>query len=215
MQLYPAVAIDGPAASGKSTVARLVAAELGYTFVNSGAMYRAFTWYALQKHLDLADAAALVKAIGDFKLECRIEDARCELYLDGVHLDEQLSSTEVNSNVSRVAAVAELRSHLVQMQRDLRKLGAVVMEGRDIGSVVFTDTPLKFYIDASPEVRAQRRAAQGIIDSISERDRQDSSRATAPLTIAEGAIVIDSSHMNQQQVADAVVAHIKNILSAC
>jgi len=215
MQLYPAVAIDGPAASGKSTVARLVAAELGYTFVNSGAMYRAFTWYALQKHLDLDDAAALIAALPDFRLECRIEDARCELYLQGEHLDEQLSATEVNANVSRVAAVAGLRSHLVQMQRDLRKLGAVVMEGRDIGSVVFSDTPLKFYIDASPEVRAQRRAAQGIIDSISERDRQDSSRATAPLTIAEGAIVIDSSHLDQQQVAALVVEHIKRILSPC
>lgn len=209
MTNYPAIAIDGPAASGKSTVAKRVAKCLDYTFVNTGAMYRAYTWYMLKKGIDIADAEAIAACVEEAPLSYGTQDCQSIILYEGRELGDELVSEAINNAVSAVAAVPAVRTFLVKKQREYRQQTPVVMEGRDIGSVVFPDTPYKFYIDASEEVRAARRMAQGLTDSIAERDKKDSSRKTAPLIIAEGAFVIDSSNMGIDDVVEAVVSRIK------
>ncbi len=204
------IAIDGPAASGKSTVAREVATALDCVFVNSGAMYRAFTWWVLEKGIDPQNSLDVLALLGRTAFVCGEKDKRGTVSIDGVLLGpDQLSSEAVNKNVSAIATIAEVRARLVAEQRKYADENSVVMEGRDIGSVVFPDTPHKFYIDASPEVREQRRRAQGIMDAISERDKIDSSRKASPLIIAEDAYVIDSSHISAADVVKKVLDVIR------
>jgi cytidylate kinase len=193
MILHRAIAIDGPAASGKSTLARLLSQRLGLIMVNSGAMYRAVTWKVLQLGIDPADRAAVVEALRGMDVECGIDGLDSTVRIDGVDPGEALRSEEVNANVSAISAVPEVRECLVSLQRDYLKLGDVVMEGRDIGSVVFPETPYKIYMDADPAVREARREEIGEVDSVAARDKADSGRATAPLRIAEGAALLDTS----------------------
>lgn len=193
MILHRAIAIDGPAASGKSTLARLLSQRLGLIMVNSGAMYRAVTWKLLQLGIDPADRAAVVEALRGMDVECGIDGLDSTVRIDGVDPGEALRSEEVNANVSAISAVPEVRECLVSLQRDYLKLGDVVMEGRDIGSVVFPETPYKIYMDADPAVREARREEVGEVDSVAARDKADSGRATAPLKIAEGAALLDTS----------------------
>lgn len=200
-----AVAIDGPAASGKSTVAKTLAKRLGLIMVNTGAMYRAVAWATIQHGVDPADSAAVITLLGDVDFSCGVENNLSTVLVDGVDPGDALRQDAVNSRVSKVAAISEVRELLVSMQRDYIELGSVVMEGRDIGSVVFPDTPFKMYIDASEEVRRKRRAAEGIIDDPTARDKEDSQRKSSPLVIAEGAVVIDSSEMNVEQVVQAAL----------
>ena len=205
------IAIDGPAASGKSTVAKKVAKKLGLVFVNSGAMYRAFTHHVLENGIDPAtDVDAVLKCLSETTFDCGQEDGASTIGVNGIELsDAQLSLTAVNDNVSAIAKIPEVRERLVAEQRKYgARMPGVVMEGRDIGSVVFHETPHKFYVDASPEVRAQRRKAQGIEDEILERDKQDSSRKAAPLKVAEGAVVVDSSEMTADEVVAEVMKHL-------
>jgi len=200
-----AVAIDGPAASGKSTVAKTWAKRLGLIMVNTGAMYRAVAWATIQHGVDPADSAAVIELLGRVKFSCGVENNLSTVLVDGVDPGDALRQDAVNSRVSKVAAIQEVRELLVSMQRDYIELGSVVMEGRDIGSVVFPDTPFKMYIDASEEVRRKRRAAEGIIDDPTARDKEDSQRKSSPLVIAEGAVVIDSSEMDVEQVVQAAL----------
>ena len=200
-----AVAIDGPAASGKSTVAKTLAKRLGLIMVNTGAMYRAVAWATIQHGVDPADSAAVIELLGRVKFSCGVENNLSTVLVDGVDPGDALRQDAVNSRVSKVAAIQEVRELLVSMQRDYIELGSVVMEGRDIGSVVFPDTPFKMYIDASEEVRRKRRAAEGIIDDPTARDKEDSQRKSSPLVIAEGAVVIDSSEMDVEQVVQAAL----------
>ena len=203
----PVITMDGPAASGKSSVARLVARQLGYTYVNTGNMYRAMTWAVLQAGVDPADGEAVRAASAAVRIESPVADGQTQVAVNGRLLDvEDLNSDPVNRAVSLVARVPEVRARLVADQRALTALGPLVMEGRDIGSVVFPDSPLKFYIDASEEVRAARRRAQGHTDQVAERDRLDSTRKTSPLVIPAGAAVIDNSHLTLPQAVDAVLA---------
>lgn len=204
-----AIAIDGPAASGKSSVARRVAEELGFIFVNSGAMYRAFAWRVLAKELDANNEQAVLDLLQETQFECGEEEGVGTVLVNGVDPGEELTSDSVNSTVSAIAAYPEVRERLVAAQRNYREHCNVVMEGRDIGSVVFADTPYKFYIDASPEVRERRRREQGIVDSIADRDRQDSTRKASPLVAAEGATVVDSSDLNLEEVVKEVMAALK------
>jgi len=207
------IAIDGPAASGKSTVARRVAAELGCVFVNSGGMYRAFTWWVLQKGIDLADTPAVLALLEGTDFVCGEENNIGTITVGGTRMTRtEMAATEVNAGVSVIASIPEVRERLVAEQRRYASERGVVMEGRDIGSVVFPDTPYKFYIDASPEVREKRREAEGINDSISKRDRIDSSRKASPLVIPEDALVVDSSEMNADEVVDAVLGSIRGRL---
>ncbi|SHK34761.1 cytidylate kinase [Rubritalea squalenifaciens DSM 18772] len=204
-----AIAIDGPAASGKSTVAKTLAKRLGLIMVNTGAMYRAVAWATIQKDVDPADSEAVIKMLGEVEFSCGVSDNLSTILVDGVDPGDALRQDAVNQRVSKVAAIPEVRELLVQRQRDYLQLGSVVMEGRDIGSVVFPDTPFKIYIDASEEVRRQRRAAEGIVDELGKRDEEDSKRKTAPLVVAEGAVKIDSSELSIEQVIERVLEILK------
>ncbi len=206
----PAIAIDGPAASGKSTVAKLIARELGYTFINTGAMYRAVTWYALQQGVNPTDTAAVKALLADIPLSFGKEGANSTVMCRGTVLSSELTETAVNDNVSAVAAIPEVRALLVAKQREYNTTEPVVMKGRDIGTVVFPETPFKYFVTASEEVRAARRAAQGLTDSIAERDRKDSARACAPLTMAADATLVDTSELTIDQVVAKIVADIKS-----
>lgn len=204
-----AIAIDGPAASGKSTVAKTLAKRLGLIMVNTGAMYRAVAWATIEKGVDPADSEAVIKMLDEVKFTCGVNDNMSTILVDGVDPGDALRQDAVNQRVSKVAAIPEVRELLVQKQRDYLELGSVVMEGRDIGSVVFPDTPFKIYIDASEEVRRQRRAAEGIVDELGKRDEEDSKRKTAPLVVAEGAVKIDSSELSIEQVIERVLDILK------
>jgi cytidylate kinase len=200
---YDAIAIDGPAASGKSTAARRLAKELGLIMVNSGEMYRAVTLAVIQKEVDPSDPVAVVKLLEEIDLHCAVKEGLSVVLLEGTHPGAALRSGTVNAAVSQVAAVPEVRDLLVAAQRELLDLGDLVMEGRDIGSVVFPHTPFKIYIEASEEVRNQRRRAEGQVDEVSSRDRQDAGRNISPLIVAEGAQVIDSSELSIEEVVEA------------
>ena len=199
------IAIDGPAASGKSSVARALARRLGWTFVNTGNMYRAVTWAVLAGGTDPADAEAVAAALAALDISFQTTSGETTISIDGRTLGPELTEDRVNKAVSLVASVPVVRHKLVSGQRDLARLGPLVMEGRDIGSVVFPDSPFKFYIDASEEVRNARRQAQGHVDKIGERDRIDATRKTSPLVTAPGAVVIDSSDLTLDQVVESVL----------
>jgi CMP/dCMP kinase len=202
------IAIDGPAASGKSSVARELARRLGFVYVNSGAMYRAITWSVLDRGLNPADRDRIVELIGKSSFRGKLRDREFHLLIDDVDLAEHLHDERVNADVSRVSTVPEARKVALQQMRDYAARHDLVVEGRDIGSVVFPETPYKFYIDASPEVRAQRRAAQGHRDEIARRDRADSSRPASPLIVAKDAEVIDTSDLNIDEVVDQIVTRL-------
>ncbi len=198
------VAIDGPAASGKSSVAKALAREFGFTFVNSGAMYRALTWHALEQGLDPSDAAAVIELMEKTEFQCGVRNGESTVAVNGRELSPELREQRVNDAVSAISAIPEVRERLVAEQRRYLELSDIITEGRDIGTVVFPDTPYKFYLDASPEVRSRRRGLEGVSDNIRNRDRQDSNRKTAPLRAAPEANHIDSSFLD----IDEVVRHI-------
>lgn len=203
------IAIDGPAASGKSSVARAVARRLGIVFVNTGAMYRAVAWLALQTSTKIEDEAALLSLWKEADVVYGVADGQSTLCINGTDPTPFLSDPEVTANVSAVAAHPAIREELVARQRDYALSQNLVMEGRDIGTVVFPETPFKFYVDASLEIRSQRRAAQGLHDDLAARDRKDASRAASPLRVAEGARVIDSTHLDIEGVVDAIVSELE------
>jgi cytidylate kinase len=204
-----AIAIDGPAASGKSTLARKLAERLGLVMVNSGAMYRAVTWKALRENIDPSDTAAVIDLLNRIDIHCGEEGMTSTCTIDGVDPGDELRSETINSNVSAIAAIPEVRDKLVALQRGYLDHTSIVMEGRDIGSVVFPDTPYKIYVDASEEVRAARRIADGEVDSVAKRDAADSERATAPLKIADGAVVLDTSNHSIESGVDAAIEILK------
>ena len=203
------IAIDGPAASGKSSVARALGRKLRYVYVNTGAMYRAVTWLALQKGVPPLDIGRVQQLLHFTELDCGVRDGESTILLDGIDPSPHLVSADVNANVSAIASIPEVRRVLTKKQRAYAFDHDVVMEGRDIGSAVFPETPYKFYIDASAEVRARRRANQGLQDSIAARDTQDSTRRTSPLTIAEDAHVIDSSNLTIEGVVGEIFGRLK------
>ena len=203
------VAIDGPAASGKSSVARALAKQIGFDYVNSGAMYRAVTWHVLKHNVPPVDAAAIIGLLESTQIDCTLDRDGSHILIDGVDPSAHLCDDEVNDNVSLVSSVPRLREILVEKMRGYAVDHDIVMEGRDIGSVVFPDTPYKFYIDASPDVRLRRRQAQGLRDQIAARDRADSSRRASPLIIAEDAHVIDSSNLTIEGVVGEIIGRLK------
>ncbi len=204
-----AIAIDGPAASGKSTVAKQLAKQLGLIMVNTGAMYRSVAWAALHHNVNVTNTSEILDLLEKVKFTCGVENGLSTILVDNISPGEALREDAVNQIVSTIAQVAEVRELLVEKQREYLEIGSLVMEGRDIGSVVFPDTPFKFYIDASLEVRSARRGAEGIIDSLAERDKLDSQRKVSPLVVAEGAIKIDTSDMSIDQVLAQVTTLLK------
>jgi cytidylate kinase len=207
--MHTVIAIDGPAASGKSSVARALARRLGWLYVNSGAMYRAVTWLAVSKGVSSDQPERVLALLQSSAFECGMENRESTLRIDGVDPTPFLTEPGVNANVSAISAIAEVRRILVDKQRAYASGERLVMEGRDIGSVVFPETPFKFYIDASPEVRAARRAKQGLTDNLAARDKVDSSRRTSPLVLAEDAHVIDSSMLTIDGVVGEIIGRLK------
>jgi cytidylate kinase len=203
------VAIDGPAASGKSSVARELARQLSFDYVNSGAMYRAVTWHVLEQGISPDDGAAIARLLENTRIDCTLDCDGSRILINGVDPEKHLRDDRVNEEVSAVSSVSRVREILVEKMRAYAHDRDVVMEGRDIGSVVFPDTPYKFYIDASPEVRLRRRQAQGQRDQIAARDRADSSRRASPLIIAEDAHVIDSSNLTIEGVVGEIIGRLK------
>ncbi len=210
------IAIDGPAASGKSTVAKKVANKLDWLYVDSGAMYRAVTWAALEKSLDTGDSSLLAQFVETINMDFAVNDGAVVFKINDRSLGEELRTEQINQHVSPVAANPHVRKQVVAWLRSMTEFGNLVMEGRDIGTAVFPDTPHKFYLDASPEERARRRHAEISDDeknstvetigkSLSRRDKIDSSRKTDPLKIASGANVVDSTKMSVDQVAEYIL----------
>jgi len=203
------IAIDGPAASGKSSVSRLLARKLGCRYVNSGSFYRAVTWVVLDAGIAPDDEAAVTALVDSLRLECRELGADTVLFINGTDPTPHVRDAGVNASVSRVSAWPAVRRLITGLLRSLPAGGSLVMEGRDIGSFVFPNTPYKFYIDASEEVRASRRAAQGEMDSIAQRDATDSKRKHAPLVISEDSHVVDSSHLTLEGVVGEVIGRLR------
>jgi len=209
MPAHHVIAIDGPAASGKSSVARALAQRLQFSHVNSGAMYRAVTWHVLQRGVNVREPAAVAAAVERSRIVCDLIDNQSRILIDDHDPTLHLRDDDVTRAVSLVSSVPRVREILVAHMREYARKGNVVMEGRDIGSVVFPETPFKFYIDASPEVRVQRRLAEGQRDEIAARDRADSSRAASPLVVAPDAAVIDTSSLTIDGVVDQIMRRLK------
>ena len=213
------IAIDGPAASGKSTVARRVAAALGRVYVDSGALYRGVTWKALRLGIDTRNAGRLVAMMRDGEFRFTVVDGAVRFTVDGDDPGMEIRGQDVTDHVSRVAAHPEVREQVVAWLRDMTRFGGLVMEGRDIGTAVFPDTPWKFYLDADAEERARRRHAEmaqssgaisqhAIDESLRRRDAIDSGRKKDPLRVAEGARVIDSTRMRIDDVVAEILARV-------
>ena len=208
---FDAIAIDGPAASGKSTVAKVLAQTLELTMVNSGEMYRAVTLSVLQDGANPSSADEVSAILKELDLSCIVEDGASRILISGVHPGEALRSETVNASVSAVSAIPEVRRKLVDLQRSLLNQSDLVMEGRDIGSIVFPETPYKIYIEASEAVRNKRRADEGLSDAVSERDRLDRTRKTAPLVVPDGAVLIDSSQLTINAVVELSLGNLREL----
>lgn len=219
------IAIDGPVGSGKSTVARRVAQLLGYVYIDTGAMYRAIALKALRKGLSPEASDDLVTLAGDSKIDLRAQDGTQQVFLDGEDVSSQIRSAEISQAASKVATVSGVRHVLVTEQRRAGHKGGVVMEGRDIGTVVFPDAELKIFLSASPEIRAERRWREHqqkgdaidlarTLDEIHERDKRDRERATSPLVQAADAVLVDSTAMDAEEVARLIVMLARRLAEA-
>ncbi len=220
-----AIAIDGPASSGKGTVARLVARKLGYAWIDTGAMYRAVALLARERGVAWSDAEALARIAREADFAFSWDGATLRLRVDGRDVSEAIRTDEIGRGASDVSVHPAVRAALLDRQRALGRAGGVVMDGRDIGTVVLPDAEVKIYLDATPEERARRRhrefLARGIdkdfaevLAEIRERDHQDSTRAAAPLRAAEDARVIDSTGLTPEEVADRVLAAVRERLES-
>ncbi len=225
------IAIDGFSSTGKSTLAKQLAQHLGYVYVDTGAMYRAVTYYAMQKEYITSagfDVAALVNDLPKISLQFQFNPALgyAEMYLNGVLVEKEIRTIEVSNFVSKIAEVSEVRAKLVEQQKEMGKNKGIVMDGRDIGTVVFPDAELKVFMTASATTRAQRRfdelVAKGdavsyeeVLKNVEERDYIDTHRDDSPLVMADDAIAVDNSAMTREEqfavVLDLVAQRTKNI----
>jgi cytidylate kinase len=210
------IAIDGPTAAGKSTVAREVARRLGLDYVDTGAMYRSVAWAALQRRVNLADAAALERLAATLRIETIAGEAGQRVLVDGQDVTLAIRSPEVSEAASAVSAVPGVRAALVALQRRRAATGGVVMEGRDIGTVVLPDADVKVFLQASLEARVRRRHAelrargvQTTLEAVrrqeAARDRRDETRAHSPLRVAADAVVIDTTSRRPEEVVEAIL----------
>ena len=217
------VAVDGPSGSGKSSTARGVADRLGLAYLDTGAMYRAMTWALLQLGTDLSDPAAIARDAENVVISSGTDPLAPVIEVDGQDVSGPIRSADVTGNVSLVAAVPRVRELLVERQRETVEAspGGIVVEGRDIGSVVMPEAPVKVYLVADPAARAARRAAElGAIDAtatqadLARRDEIDSTRAASPLAKAPDAVEIDGTHLTLDQVVDMIVALVHDVTRA-
>ncbi len=214
------VAIDGPSGAGKSSVSRIVGGKLGFLHVDSGALYRIMTWQALVRKVDTDDPDAVAAFAPTVEIECRPENGAIAYYVDGEKPGDRIRTPEINAHASQVATVKQVRDKVTAILRDMTRFGDLVVEGRDITTAVFPDSPARFYLTASAEARASRRqkeevekgianqSAAAVKASLLARDAIDSTRKYAPLRKADGAIEIDSSDLTLEQVVDIVVEKV-------
>ncbi len=219
------IAIDGHSSCGKSTVAKDLAKVLGYVYIDTGAMYRSVTLFAMQNGLieeGKIDEAGLQRRLDDIRITFKYqpEEKKNEAFLNGVSVEEAIRGLEVSSNVSAVSAIGFVRKKLVELQQEMGKEGGIVMDGRDIGTVVFPDAELKLFMTASPEIRAQRRydelrakgdqvAFESILENVKQRDHLDSTREESPLIQADDAIVLDNSQLNKEEQLEWIMNVLK------
>ena len=210
------ITIDGPAGAGKSSVAKDVARELGINYLDTGAIYRAIALLLAKSEVRPDNEEYLREALSEIRVE--LQDGR--VLVNGFDVSGEIRTTEVDELASVYSAVPAVREALLGLQQEQEKHGSIVAEGRDVGSVVFPDAQVKFFITASPEARARRRYLERIskgkpadydeiLSAIIERDKNDSSRETAPLTIPEGAVYLDTSDMTEQEAAEFIIKHVK------
>lgn len=211
------VAIDGPAGAGKSTIAKLAAKELGFIYVDTGAMYRGLAIHFLKKGIRPEDTEKIGEACNDARVTIRYEEGVQQVYLNGENITSMLREEAVGNMASRSSAIPQVREKLLELQRNLAREQDVIMDGRDIGTCVLPDADVKVFLTASVETRAKRRYdelnAKGIscdldeiFKDIKERDERDSTRAIAPLKQAEDAVLVDSSNMTIPEVVEAIVS---------
>ncbi|SCJ87749.1 Cytidylate kinase [Anaerotruncus sp. 2789STDY5834896] len=221
--MHIAVAIDGPAGAGKSTIARAAAAQLGYIYVDTGALYRAVAWYVVGRGIDPQDSPAVIAALPGLQLDLRYIDGVQRVFVGERDVSDFIRTPEMSMGSSAVSALPEVRDFLMETQRSLARRNDVIMDGRDIGTVVLPDAQVKVYLTASAQVRARRRHAElaqkgeqmtyeQILADIEQRDYNDSHRAVAPLKRADDAHLLDTGEMDIQQSVAALVALIKNSL---
>ena len=219
------IAIDGHSSCGKSTIAKALATKLGYIFIDSGAMYRAVTLFALRNNLIVGggvDREGLIKSLPDIRIEFRYNPItlKSDTYLNGENVEDEIRQLTVSQHVSPVATIAEVRAAMVRLQKGLGKNKGIVMDGRDIGTVVFPDAELKLFVTASAEIRAKRRfdelTAKGeqvlfaeILQNIQERDRIDSTREASPLLRANDALILDNSNMSREEQMEWVIKQVE------
>ena len=211
------IAIDGPSGAGKSSVSRIVGERLGYLHVDSGALYRIMTWQCLENGVDTSSPAAVAEFAGKVEVDCRPERGAIAYYVRGEAPGNRIRTPDINAHASPVAAVPEVRSRITAILRGMTQHGNLVVEGRDITTAVFPDSPARFYLTASPEARAMRRqkeevekgianqSAEAVKASLLARDKIDSTRKCAPLRKADGAVEIDSTFLSLDQVVEAVI----------
>ena len=212
------IAIDGPSGAGKSSVSRIVGQRLGFLHVDSGALYRIMTWQCLENGVDTSSPEAVAAFAQNVNIECRAEDGRVAYYVRGEAPGDRIRTPEINAHASPVATVKEVRDRITQLLRDMTRFGDLVVEGRDITTAVFPDSPARFYLTASAEARAMRRqkeevekgianqSAEAVKASLLARDAIDSTRKYAPLKKADGALEIDSSDLTLEQVVNTVLS---------
>ena len=222
------IAIDGHSSCGKSTIAKAIAVKFGYIFIDSGAMYRAVTLFALRNKLvsdQVLKQAELIALLPEIKIGFRYNPSlqKSETYLNGENVEDEIRQLWVSQYVSPVATIAEVRAAMVRLQQEMGKNKGIVMDGRDIGTVVFPDAELKLFVTASAEIRAQRRfdelTAKGetvsyeeILQNVQERDHIDSTREASPLRKADDALVLDNSHMTREEQLEWVIARVEEQL---
>ncbi len=206
------IAIDGTSASGKSTNSKLVAAALGFVYVDTGAMYRTLAWYCLKNRIDFHDAKAVAAACRKWKTKLECVDNKVRLSVDGYFPEKEIRTAEVSVAVSMIATISKVREWMKKVQRECIQFGNLVMEGRDIGTNVFPETDYKYYLDAHLEERTKRREAEGVQENLAARDERDSQRASAPLMIALGARIINNSNMTSEETSGLMIADIRKRL---
>jgi cytidylate kinase len=212
------VAIDGPSGTGKSSTSKAVAAELGLSYLDTGAQYRAITWWMITNGIDVDDAAAVADAAGKPVIVSGTDPSHPTITVDGVDASGPIRTQEVTSKVSAVSAVPEVRTRITELQRSIAAAAphGIVVEGRDIGTTVLPDADLKIFLTASPEARAARRAGElkgadvsATREALIKRDAADSSRKTSPLAKADDAVEVDTTELTLQQVVECVVTLVE------
>lgn len=214
-----AVAVDGPAGAGKSSISKIVAKKLGYLYIDTGAMYRSVTWAVLHNHIDVNNQKAVEALLPELDLTMKASDDSCKVFIAGRDVTDFIRTPQVNNAVSIVASYKGVRQYLVERQRLMAKAGGVILDGRDIGSVVLPKAELKIYLTASVEARAMRRylevkgtsneqTLEDIKDSVIQRDDMDKNREESPLIKVEDAVLVDSSDMT----FDKTVEHILHLV---